>query len=199
PSNIRRRIPSSVSRRGGRSMSLRWDRPGIDHEIVDGWVGAAEPGRVPLGVDRSEERLRAHRTRAVRRLLAFALLSLVGVLAPARAHAQQPIKVLVAVLPFEVHSARDLSPLVGSLADQLAERLEASGRVDVVDTVVVREALVAHVAGERTEAMLRQLAREVGAQWVVQGSLTELAGAYSLDVRVTPAGEAIPSRTMVFT
>lgn len=180
-------------------MSLRWDRPGIDHEIVDGWVGAAEPGRVPLGVDRSEERLRAHRTRAVRRLLAFALLSLVGVLAPARAHAQQPIKVLVAVLPFEVHSARDLSPLVGSLADQLAERLEASGRVDVVDTVVVREALVAHVAGERTEAMLRQLAREVGAQWVVQGSLTELAGAYSLDVRVTPAGEAIPSRTMVFT
>ncbi|HEY8493476.1 MAG TPA: outer membrane protein assembly factor BamA [Myxococcota bacterium] len=129
----------------------------------------------------------------------IALLAAAGPLAPGAARAQQPVKVLVAVLPFEVHSERDLEPLVGALADQLTTRLEASGRVDVVDTVVVREALVAHVAGERTEAVLRDLAREVGAEWVVQGSLTELAGAYSLDVRVTPAGESIPSRTMVYT
>jgi len=130
--------------------------------------------------------------------LALVAAAALGPLAPA-ARAQGPIKVLVAVLPFQVHSERDLAPLVGSLADQLTTRLEASGKVDVVDTVVVREALVAHVAGERTEEVLRQLARQVGAQWVVQGSLTELAGAYSLDVRVTPAGETIPSRTMVFT
>jgi outer membrane protein insertion porin family len=145
--------------------------------------------------------LRAHRTRFARLVLSIALAAAAAGLGPfARAaQAQEPIKVLVAVLPFQVHSERDLAPLVGSLAEQLSERLEASGRVDVVDTVVVREALVAHVAGERTEAMLRDLAREVGAQWVVQGSLTELAGAYSLDVRVTPAGEAMPSRTMVFT
>lgn len=124
-----------------------------------------------------------------------------GVLAAApTARAQAPaVKVLVAVLPFQVHSERNLSPLVGALAGQLSERLEASGKVQVVDTVVVREALVEHLSGDSTDAMLRDLAREVGAQWVVQGSLTELAGAYSLDVRVTPAGETIPSRTMVFT
>ncbi len=69
----------------------------------------------------------------------------------------------------------------------------------MVDTVVVREALIAHVAGERTDEVLRKLAREVGAEWVVQGSVTELAGAYSLDVRVAPAGERVPTRTMVFT
>ena len=124
-----------------------------------------------------------------------------GVLAAAPgARAQEPaVKVLVALLPFQVHSERDLSPLVGALAGQLGERLEASGRVRVVDTVVVREALVAHVSGDRTDEMLRKLAREVGAQWVVQASLTELAGAYSLDARVTPVGETIPSQTMVFT
>lgn len=144
--------------------------------------------------------MRAHPSRLAR-LVFSALVSLAGgsgVAAP-QAHAQAPVKVLVAVLPFQVHSERDLEPLVGELAGRLGERLEASGKVEVVDTVVVREALVAHVAGERTEAVLRELAREVGAEWVVQGSLTELAGAYSLDVRVTPAGEAIPSRTMVFT
>jgi len=118
---------------------------------------------------------------------------------PARAQAPGAIKVLVAVLPFEVHSARPLAQLETSIADELTQRLEASGKVEVVDTVVVREALIAHVAGERTDEVLRKLAREVGAEWVVQGSVTELAGAYSLDVRVAPAGERVPTRTMVFT
>ena len=116
-----------------------------------------------------------------------------------RRPAPDAIKVLVAVLPFQVHSARPLAHLETSIADELTKRLEASGKVDVVDTVVVREALIAHVAGERTDEVLRKLAREVGAEWVVQGSVTELAGSYSLDVRVAPAGERIPTRTMVFT
>jgi len=134
-----------------------------------------------------------------RAVLALATAMAVLAVAPS-AGAQAPaVDVLVAVLPFQVHSERDLSPLVGALAAQLTEQLEASGRVRVVDTVVVREALVAHVSGDRTDEMLRDLAREVGAKWVVQASLTELAGAYSLDARVTPAGETIPSQTMVFT
>jgi outer membrane protein insertion porin family len=118
--------------------------------------------------------------------------------APARA-ADAPVKVLVAVLPFQVHSARPLEELEASLVDRLTTRLEASGRIQVVDKVVVREKLVEHMAGERTDEMLRRLAQQVGAEWVVAGSLTELAGSYSLDVRVTPSGERIPSRTMVFT
>jgi outer membrane protein insertion porin family len=132
-------------------------------------------------------------------LILLAVVVAAGVASQARAAPATPAKVLVAVLPFQVHSARQLGQLEDSLADLLTTRLEASGRVDVLDTVVVREALVAHVAGERTDEMLRRLAREVGADWVVEGSLTELAGSYSLDVRVTPAGERIPSRTMVFT
>lgn len=133
--------------------------------------------------------------------LAWLVLALAfsAVAEPARAQGPGAIKVLVAVLPFQVHSARPLAHLETSIADELTKRLEASGKVDVVDTVVVREALIAHVAGERTDEILRKLAREVGAEWVVQGSVTELAGSYSLDVRVAPAGERVPTRTMVFT
>lgn len=129
-----------------------------------------------------------------------ALLAGIGVGARA-AQAQTPesIRVLVAVLPFQVNSSRPLAHLETSIADELTSQLEASGKVTVVDAVVVREALIAHVAGERTDEMLRKLAREVGAEWVVQGSVTELAGSYSLDVRVAPAGERVPTRTMVFT
>jgi outer membrane protein insertion porin family len=134
------------------------------------------------------------------RLAWFAfVLALAAAATPARAQSPGAIKVLVAVLPFEVHSARPLAHLETSIADELTRRLEASGKVEVVDTVVVREALIAHVAGERTDEVLRKLAKEVGAEWVVQGSVTELAGSYSLDVRVAPAGERIPTRTMVFT
>src|SRR5262245_47185963 len=122
---------------------------------------------------------------------------LAALAAPAASEeAQPPVRVVVAVLPFEVHSEKPLGYLEGSLAELLATRLEASGRVDVVEAVTVRETLIAW-PGEKTEDALRRLARELSADWVVVGSLTELAGHYSLDVRVTPAESRVTTSTMV--
>ncbi|HET6304669.1 MAG TPA: outer membrane protein assembly factor BamA, partial [Myxococcota bacterium] len=106
------------------------------------------------------------------------------------------MKVLVAVLPFRIHSAEPLGYLEKSLAELLSARLEASGRVQVLESVVVREALLGFTAGELTEASLRRLASELGADWVVAGSLTELAGRFSLDVRVTPVREGESLRSL---
>lgn len=110
-----------------------------------------------------------------------------------------PLRVLIAVLPFEVHSAGSLGELESNLAEVLRARLEVSGRVDVLDAVLVREALVEHVAGESSGVLLQRRARELGADWIVQGSLTELAGRYSLDVQLLPVSSSIPAETMVFT
>ncbi|MCP5057408.1 MAG: outer membrane protein assembly factor BamA [bacterium] len=134
------------------------------------------------------------------RIMALALLTglLLAGLTPRSAAAQDAVRVVVAVLPFEVHSAEPLDYLEDSLADLLATRLEASERVEVVEALTVRETLVAY-PGERTEAVVRRLAREVGADFVVLGSLTELAGHYSLDVRVTPVDSLVATSTMVFT
>ena len=127
------------------------------------------------------------------------LAGLAGVLAwaalAAPAFAAVPVRVVVAVLPFEVHSEKPLDYLEGSLAELLATRLEASGQVDVVEAVTVRETLIAW-PGERTEDALRRLARELAADWVVVGSLTELAGHYSLDVRVTPVESRVATSTL---
>ena len=112
---------------------------------------------------------------------------------------ERPIRVLVAVLPFSLHSSRRDLEVETAVAELLIARLEESGRVRVVDAVVMGEALVEHVSGERSEDTLRSLAREVGADWVVEGSLTELGGHYSLDVRVTPAEEPLASHSLVFT
>lgn len=108
------------------------------------------------------------------------------------------VKVVVAVLPFEVHSSRSLGYLEGSLADLLSSRLEASGAVQVVQSVTVRQTLVGY-PGERTEDAVRHMARDLGADWVVVGSLTELAGHYSLDVRIIPVDARASSATMVLT
>jgi outer membrane protein insertion porin family len=104
----------------------------------------------------------------------------------------------VAVLPFQVNSAKPLGYLESSLADLLMTRLEASGQLRVLESQAVRDSVVAH-AGERSDATVRRMARELGADQVVAGSLTELAGRYSLDVKVVPRDAAAATRTLVFT
>ncbi|MEN8183376.1 MAG: POTRA domain-containing protein, partial [Myxococcota bacterium] len=117
--------------------------------------------------------------------------------APAAGNAE-PLRVVVAVLPFRIHSAEPLGHLERSLADLLESRLEASGRVTVVESVLVRETVLGYAAGELTEDALRQLAIELDADYVVAGSLAELAARYSLDVRVTPVAGG-SSRSLAFT
>jgi outer membrane protein insertion porin family len=98
----------------------------------------------------------------------------------------------VAVLPFRVHSPRSVDYLGRTLADLLRARLEASGRLAVLDAAASEP-----FAGADTAP--RTVARELGADHIVTGSLTELAGRFSLDVRITPAAPGQPSRTQVWT
>ena len=135
------------------------------------------------------------------RRVAVALVAGVVAAGAAESRAQTPPPTgqpRIAVLPFQVFSARPQGYLEQSLADLLTTRLEASGQVRVLEAATVRESVIAH-AGERSEATLRRIAHDVGADEVVAGSLTELAGRYSLDVKVVPADEAAATRTLVFT
>jgi len=136
-------------------------------------------------------------------LLALGLLGpacLLAAFAPraalAQAAADEPV---LAVLPFQVHSAKPLDYLGESVANLIRSRLEASGQVRVVDADRVSQRIGPDGAAGASETQLREVARDLGAGFIVTGSLTELAGSYSLDVRVTPAAPARPSQTMVVT
>ncbi len=115
--------------------------------------------------------------------------------ASAPAGAAEPV---VAVLPFRVHSAQPIEYLGESVANLVQQRLEESGELSVLDRPSVRAALP-DGAAPPGDAELRELAQSLGAAYVVTGSLTELAGRYSLDVRVTPAGVAARPQTQVLT
>jgi outer membrane protein insertion porin family len=71
----------------------------------------------------------------------------------------------------------------------------------VVEPERVRQALGVEDVGaiELSDSELRGLARELGARAVITGSLTELAGRYSIDVRLTPASPGAQGHTIVFT
>jgi outer membrane protein insertion porin family len=109
-----------------------------------------------------------------------------------------PPRVSVAVLPLQVHSAKSLDQLERAIPELLRSRLAAAGRIDMVDPAIVKDA-AARLRPEPDDTELRKLAHELGADEVISASLTELAGHFSLDVRVTPRDPQVASQSMVFT
>ena len=103
------------------------------------------------------------------------------------------------VLPFRVHSAKPIEYLGESLSNLIRTRLAESGEVFVLDADRVDAQLGPAQQSETRDDALRDLAADLGAAYVVTGSVTELAGRYSLDVRVTPATPGLEGHTLVLT
>ena len=127
-------------------------------------------------------------------LAVVALAVLPGV---ARAQTTLAAAPAVAVLEFRVHSAEPQSALADALAEAVRERLARDERVGAVDAQG-RGAPTPRV-GETRDAALRRFAREIGADYLVTGSLTQLAGRFSLDLRLTAAAVALESDTQIIT
>ena len=85
-----------------------------------------------------------------------------------------------------------------SLNDRVRAELDASERVALVSRSETRAAL-AGAQVPTDDAALRELAGITGARAVVTGSLTELAGRYSLDLRITPVRLGERARSVVLT
>jgi outer membrane protein insertion porin family len=150
------------------------------------------------GSDDAEILVRRRWLRPACVLLGFVVLGALSLPRVAEGQAPQSAPVL-AVLPFQINSANDLDYLGDSVANLIRSRLEAGGQVGVLDAAKVSRTVSADAAAGASEAQLREFAGALGAGFVVTGSITELAGSFSLDVRVTPAAAAQPGRTMVVT
>jgi outer membrane protein insertion porin family len=154
---------------------------------------------LPEGLVRAQRVARA----GVREALAALLVGWTLWLAPSSAMPQEIAAPaadlpLIAVLPFRVFSAKSADTLGDSVADLLRTRLEASGRVRVLDAAATRAA-AGDVGTESDDEALRATAQRLAVDHVVTGSITELAGRYSLDVRATSASAGVESFTQVFT
>jgi outer membrane protein insertion porin family len=109
-----------------------------------------------------------------------------------------PAPTLLVVFPFQVHSRRPIQYLTETLPSLLAARLEATGKISVVDSAQVVSALEGRDPAELSDRELRALLRQFGAEGAVVASITELAGRYSFDVQITPVAEGLASRTLSY-
>ena len=87
---------------------------------------------------------------------------------------------VVVILPFEIHSGRDIGYLAETLPSLLAARLQATGKVTVVDPSQAKDALAQEAVSGLSDDKIRSLGEEFGARGIVTASVTELAGRYSL-------------------
>ena len=111
-------------------------------------------------------------------VLAAVLLALI----PLGSAAQQPLR--VAVLPFTVHSAEDLSYLKNGIWDIISTRIIVEGEVEVVEKSLVERFFADLRGAEIADREVRWLGNRVGADYVVYGSITKVGEYISLDAKV---------------
>ncbi|MBK7948678.1 MAG: outer membrane protein assembly factor BamA [Deltaproteobacteria bacterium] len=106
----------------------------------------------------------------------------------------------VAVLPFRLNSTGSLRFLSGPLDELLAQRIETGGEVSAIARPGLEKAGQTEIPNaDQPDPALRAWASRQGLDGVVVGSLTELAGRFSIDVRVVPTALGASTTSLVLT
>jgi TolB-like protein len=100
-----------------------------------------------------------------------------------QASPKEQIPLKVAILPVSIHSPENLTYMQEGLLDMLSSRVELSGRVVVLEKGAVKKAL-GQPESEIDSQSAKKLGQDLGADYVVFGSLTKLGDTASLDLKV---------------
>ncbi len=101
----------------------------------------------------------------------------------------------VAILPVTIHSPENLEYMREGLVDMLTSRVELQGRVEVLEKAAVKKILTQN-PGEIDTEQARKIGQELGADFVVYGSLTKLGDSASLDLKVVGVKEEKPGSSV---
>jgi len=99
----------------------------------------------------------------------------------------------VAIIPFTVNADRDLGFLQKGLVDMLSTRLNHPGKVVVIDRAAVMSALAAAPAVDARKA--KEIGGQLGARYILFGSLTSIGKAISVDARAVDVSGVKPATT----
>jgi TolB-like protein len=124
----------------------------------------------------------------------FLLLFLLLLVAPSRA-AQQKIK--VAIIPFKMNVGEELKYLRDGIMDMLSTRLTQGADITTVESLVVKKAAEG-ITSELNEVIARRVGSDLGADYVVYGSVTKVMESLSIDGKVLKV-QGEEHATQVFT
>ncbi len=111
-------------------------------------------------------------------------------------HAKEPPK-KVAILPFTMHAQQEMDYLRDGIVDMLTTRLYWKDKVTVIEKGVVRKAMADH-PGAMDSEYAEQLGKELGADYVLFGSVTVFGESVSLDATILSTARNVEPVT-VFT
>ena len=112
-------------------------------------------------------------------IVTLMLMAPAMILPPATAAAAKT----VAIVPFKVNAEKDMNFLRDGIYDMLASRLYKEDEIDVINRQKVEKAL-ASVSGGVTESNARDLGKQLGADFMLFGSLTVLGNSISVDSKM---------------
>jgi len=112
-------------------------------------------------------------------------LSLIFPIAQEQVQAEDTVK-HVLILPFQIHSAKEMAYLKDAIFDMLSSRLEKPGQVDIIKESTQASDLSAVLS----------LGKQHKADYVVTGSMTFFGDEVSTDARLYESGKKVPA--MVF-
>ena len=98
----------------------------------------------------------------------------------------------VAIVPFKINADKEMNYLRDGVADMLSSRLHKAGEVEVLNRQVVEKALPPGAA-VLTDDSARELARRLGTDFVLFGSLTALGNSISMDAKMVDASGGRPT------
>jgi TolB-like protein len=114
-------------------------------------------------------------------ILSLFLLCIATTVIPGHA-ADDDAKGTVAVLPFEMHAPGSMAYLQDGLRDMLASRLAANAGAKVIDRNLIN-ALLPEPGAILQDQQAMELGSQLGADYVITGSLTSLGTSMSLDAK----------------
>jgi len=89
----------------------------------------------------------------------------------------------VAILPITIHSPESLEYLREGVYAMFSSRVELEGRISLIERAAVKK-VVSQFSGEIDSEAAQKLGEDLGADFVVFGSLTKLGDSASLDLKV---------------
>ena len=98
---------------------------------------------------------------------------------------KEPVKILI--LPFNIHSEKDLSFLKNGIKDMLSTRLTKQGKVMPIDNDKVEKAITG--VKEVNDNIALSLGKKFGVKYVIYGSLTVFGNSISTDANVLDTGK----------
>ena len=87
----------------------------------------------------------------------------------------------VLVLPFSVHSAENIDYVKQGVSDMLSSRIAASNQIEVVGKDLAQEELAKYAKAGLSASDMSAIAKKLGADFVVWGSITKFGQSISID------------------